>query len=329
MPAAEPVQPTPTDLRARLRRPGDALPNASIGTVPILWHHADPDGRAVAADPITILDEIARLGYEGMQLDDGLPEGSELRSLLARRDLRVAEVYAALPASPIGLAPDALAIGRERLRLLVDGTGDILCVALDGTPDRDAHAGRADGDGTPHLSDAAWVELADVLHALADETDAAGRRLAFHPHAGTYIETPAEVERLVATTDPARVGICLDVGHHLVGGGDPVAALDWLGERVTHVHLKDVDPTVLTRLSDGTLSGLGEAVDQRIFTELGAGMLDLMGVLRVLAARGYDGWLMVEQDSSWSPPSEAAAIGRRVLARSLTAIGAEMTRAGT
>jgi inosose dehydratase len=329
MPAAEPAQPTPSDMRARLRRPDDALPNASIGTVPILWHHANPDGRAVAADPITILEEIARLGYEGTQLDDGLPEGSELRSLLARHDLGLAEVYAALPAGPTGLGPDALAIGRERLRLLVDGTGDILCVALDGTPDRDARSGRAEGDDTPRLSDAAWAELTAVLHTLADETDAAGRRLAFHPHAGTYIETPAEVQRLVATTDPAQVGICLDVGHYLVGGGDPVAALEWLGERVTHVHLKDVDPTVLARLSGGTLSGLGEAVDQRIFTELGAGMLDLMGVLRALDGRGYDGWLMVEQDSSWSPPSEAAAIGRRVLAYALAAIGAERAHAGT
>jgi inosose dehydratase len=328
MPAAEPAKPTPPNVRARLRRPGDALPDASIGTVPILWHHAAPDGSPVAADPITVLDEIARLGYEGTQLDDGLPEGSELRSLLARHDLGLAEVYAALPASPTGLGPDALAIGRERLRLLVEGTGDILCVALDGTPDRDARAGRADSDGTAHLSDAAWVELANVLHTLAAETDAAGRRMAFHPHAGTYIETPAEVERLVATTDPAGVGICLDVGHYLVGGGDPVAALDRLGERVTHVHLKDVDPTVLTRLSDGALSGLGEAVDQRIFTELGAGMLDLMGVVRALAARGYDGWLMIEQDSSWSPPSEAAAIGRRVLAHALATIGAERAPSG-
>ena len=323
MPAPESDQPTPPDARARLRRPGDALPDASIGTVPILWRHSAPDGSVVVPDPVTILDEIARIGYEGTQLDDGLPEGAELRSLLARRDLGLAEVYAALPASPTGLGEDALAIGRERLRLLVEGAGDILCVALDGTPDRDARAGRAGSDGTPRLSDGAWAELADILHTLADETNAAGRRLAFHPHAGTYVETPAEVERLVATTGPEQVGICLDVGHYLVGGGDPVAALERLGERVTHVHLKDVDPRVLTRLSEGTLSGLGEAVDQRIFTELGAGMLDLTGVLRSLAARGYDGWLMVEQDSSWSPPSEAAAIGRRVLAHALATIGAE------
>jgi inosose dehydratase len=310
-------------MRARLRRPGDALPNASIGTVPILWHHAAPDGTPTDADPVAVLDEMARVGYEGTQLDDGLPEDTELRSILRHRGLRLAEVYAALPASPDGLGGDALAIGRERLRLLVDGDGDVLCVAIDGSRDRDARAARADGAGTPHLSDAAWLELAEVLETLADETVAAGRRLAFHPHAGTYVETPAEVERLVTSTDPRRVGICLGVGHSIVGGGDPVATLDWLGERLTHVHLKDVDPVVLAQLSAGALSGLGQAVDRRIFTELGAGSLDLLGVLQALAARDYDGWLMVEQDSSWSPPSEAAAIGRRVLARALAVLGAE------
>jgi inosose dehydratase len=309
------------DLLSHLRRPGDALPNASIGTVPILWHHVDRSGPANHTDPLAVLDEIARLGYEGTQLDAGLPEGAELRAIFADRRIRLAEVYAALPASMAGLGPDALAIGRERLRLLVEGDGDVLCVALDGSPDRDARAGGADVDETPRLTDAAWQGLADVLHTLADDTTAAGRRLAFHPHAGTYVETPAEVERLVAATDSTRVGICLDVGHYLVGGGDPVAAIERLGERVTHVHLKDVDPAVHARLSAGALSGLGEAVDERIFTELGAGSLDLLGVLRVLAARGYDGWLMVEQDSSWSPPSEAAAIGRRVLAQALALLG--------
>ena len=46
-------------------------------------------------------------------------------------------------------------------------------------------------------------------------------------------------------------------------------------------------------------------------------MLDLDGILAVLAERRYDGWLMVEQDSGWPPPAESAAIGRRVLAAAL------------
>lgn len=308
------------DLRRRLRRSGDALPGASIGTVPILWDDIDGDVRRPATDPAKILDEIARVGFEGTQLGTGFPEGSELRAALAARGLRLAEVYAALPATPAGPGEHALAVGRERLRLLHEGGGDVLCVALDGTPDRDRRAGRAAAAGTPRFDDAGWRELAAVLQTLADETIAAGHRLAFHPHAGTYVETPAEVARLVADTD-ASVGICLDVGHWIVGGGDPVDALRGLGDRVTHVHLKDVDPDVLAQLSSGVIPDFGAAVGARLFTELGAGALDLLGCLRVLRSRDYRGWLLVEQDSSWLPPAEAAAIGRRVLAHALAVVG--------
>ena len=169
---------------------------------------------------------------------------------------------------------------------------------------------------------AGWDRLAQVLHTLADEAIAGGHRFAFHPHTGTYVETPAEVERLVGATDPAVVGLCLDVGHYLVGGGDPVAALDRYGTRVSHVHLKDVDPHVLERLRGGSprLRALPSASASSL--ELGAGALDLAGVLRSLASRRYNGWLMVEQDSSWGPPAEAAAIGRRVLAATLRMIAA-------
>lgn len=311
------------DLRVQLRRPGDALPGAPIGTVPILWNNVDVEELRLGTDAATLLDEIARLGFEGTQLGLGFPDGPELRAALGARNLRLAEVYAALPATAAGLAEDALAIGRERLRLLRGGDGDVLCVALDGSPDRGERAGRAADGGTPRFTDEAWHGLAAVLHSLADETIAAGHKLAFHPHAGTFIETPAEVDRLVAMTDPTTVGICLDVGHYLVGGGDPVEALRRLGERVTHVHLKDVDPMVLEHLSGGALADFEAAIRARLFTELGAGALDLLGCLRALAARDYTGWLMVEQDSSWPPPAEAAAIGRRVLAQALAIVGSE------
>jgi len=317
------------DLRARLRRPSDALGGASIGTVPILWNNVDVEELRLGTDPDNILDEIARVGYEGTQLGLGFPEGAALRSALATRGLRLAEVYAALPATAAGLDGDALENGRERLRLLHDGGGEVLCVALDGSGEREAFAGRASDPATPRFADSAWAGLVAVLHTLADEAIDAGHRLAFHPHAGTFIETPVEVERLLDATDAQRVGICLDVGHYLVGGGDPVDALRRLGQRVTHVHLKDVDPEVLAAMRSGALQGFGRAIRARIFTELGAGALDLMGCLRVLAERGYDGWLMVEQDSSWSPAPEAAAIGRRVLAHALEVIGHERAAVGS
>jgi inosose dehydratase len=304
------------DLRASLRHPDDALPRSSIGTAPMLWSNADGAARD-GADALAILDEIARVGYEGTQLGNGYPEGAALRDALHARGLRLAEVYVPIPATVDGPVTDALDIAEERLRLLHEGEGEVLCLALDSSPGRDEAAGRASEPGTPVLTDAGWESLVRLIDAVADRATAQGHPVVFHPHGGTFVETPAEVERLATATEPERMGICLDVGHYLVGGGDPVAAIRALGDRVTHVHLKDVDPAVLTRLRAGALGGLGDAIRERVFPELGAGILDLDGVVAALAELDYAGWLIVEQDTTWAPPSESAAIGRRVLASAL------------
>ncbi len=315
------LAPVAPDLRRALRRPGDALPHASIGTVPILWNNVDIVELRLGTDAATLFDEIARTGYEGTQHGLGFPAGVALRDALARRGLRLAEVYASLSATVDGPSETAATEARERLDILVNGDGEVLCVALDGSPDRERTAGRAPAPGTPVLTDAGWQRLADLLHDLGRATRDAGRRMAFHPHAGTFVETPEEVERLTALTDPELVPLCLDVGHFTVGGGDPVQALRTYGERVTHVHLKDVSAEVLGGLRDGSVAGFDDAIRARLFTELGAGVLDLDGVLDALIERGYDGWLMVEQDSCWGPPSESAAIGRRVLGAALRRLG--------
>lgn len=315
------IAPAIEALRARLLRPGGILAESPIGTVPILWNNVDVATLRSVTDPDTVLDEIARVGYDGCQFGLGFPTGTALRRGLADRGLRLAEVYASLPCDVDGPLPGGLAIARERLAILHDAGGEVLCAALDGSPGRSEAAGRVDRRGTPVLTDSGWRRLAGTIETLADETVAAGHRLAFHPHAGTYVETASEIARFSAATDPSTVGICLDVGHALVGGGDPVALLESLGPRVTHVHLKDVDGSVLDRVRAGETLDFADAIRARLFTELGAGRLDLIGVLTALHRLDYQGWLMVEQDSCWGPPSEAAAIGRRVLAAALEALG--------
>ena len=145
------------DLRSTLRRPGDALPGASIGTVPILWNNVDLADLRHGTDALTILDEIARTGYEGTQLGIGFPEGEALHEALAARRLRLAEVYLSIPATVDGPTSDALAIGRERVRLLRDGGGEVLVIALDISPEREEWAGRASAPGTPAMTDAGWA----------------------------------------------------------------------------------------------------------------------------------------------------------------------------
>jgi inosose dehydratase len=314
-------------LRRRLAVRGP-LAAASVGTVPILWNNVDIAELRLGTGAEEILDDIARTGYDGCQLGLGFPEGDALRSSLATRGLRLAEVYASIPGTVDGPTATALADVRERLRLLVAAGGEVLCIAFDVSPDRDPFAGWAAEPATPRLTDDGWARTVELLETIAAETRAAGARIAFHPHAGTYIETPDEVERLAAAVDAATLPFCLDVGHHVVGGGDPVAALRRFGERVEHVHLKDVDPEVLAGLRAGSVGGFGAAIRQRLFTELGAGVLDLDGVLAALADRRYAGWLMVEQDSGWPPPAESAAIGRRVLAAALRRLAGAGTVSG-
>jgi inosose dehydratase len=292
----------------------DGLGGCPIGVVPIVWNNADLADLAPFVPVPTVLDEIARLGYDGCQTGVGFPVGQELRADLQRRGLRLAEVYATLPTRSDGPLPGALEAGRERLALLHAAGGEVLVAAADLAPERESRAGRATDPATPRLSAGGVAALASILDTLAGEAMAGGHRLAFHPHAGTFVETPDEVAALAAASDPDVVAFCLDVGHYLVGGGDPVAAIRSLGSRVGHVHLKDVAAEPLERLRAGETGGFLAALRDRLFTELGAGLLDLDGVLSGLTAIGYGGWLMVEQDTTWRPPSESAAIGRVVLA---------------
>ncbi len=283
----------------------------AIGCVPVLWNNVDLPDLAPMVAHDEILDAMARLGYQGTQFGRGFPEGEALRTELAGRDLRLAEWYCPLPADENGITDAADAMARDTLARLEAAAGEVLVVALDGSPERDGFSGRV-AEGAPRWPAPAYDRLARLLDELAGEAPD-GVRVAFHPHTATWIEAPVEVDALAARLVGTDAGLCLDVGHYLVGGGDPVEAIRHHGSLITHVHAKDVDPSVLSRLRAGEIAGFGAAIRERLFTELGNGVLDLPGVVRALAAIEFDGWIMVEQDSSWLPPAEAAATGLRAL----------------
>jgi inosose dehydratase len=147
-------------------------------------------------------------------------------------------------------------------------------------------------DGRPVLDEAAWTTLLGNLDTIADRTAARGVVAALHPHVGTMVETGPETERVLAGT---RVGLCLDTGHLLAGGADPVAITANHPDRVVHVHLKDVDAAAAARVRDGETT-FGQAVRDGMFRPLGTGDVDVAGLVRILEAAGYDGWYVLEQD---------------------------------
>jgi len=290
-----------------------AIPRAKLGIVHILWANDDLPELTPPIEPLQILDEIARLGFEGTQLAGSFPRGAALDEALAARALRIAEVYACIECDADGPVAGALEVGRAKLAELHAAHGDTLVAALPVGPARAPWGGRADGPDVPRMTDEGFRRLAVLLETLGREASDLGHQLAFHNHVGTYVETPAEVEKLFSMSDPAVVGSCLDVGHYLLGGGDPVAGLTRYGDRVKHVHLKDVDPTVKAAMATGEVDGFLAGLRSRVFCESGRGLLDVRGVLRTLDGMDYAGWVMVEQDTTWRPPSESAAMSRAVV----------------
>lgn len=288
------------------------LPRAKLGIVPLLFANDDLPELTPPIAPEAMLDEIARLGFAGVQLSRVLPRGPALHAQLAERGLRIAEVYATLPCTADGPPELALTQGREKIRELNDAEGDILILSYHLSAGRAEKAGRALGPDVPRLSEGGLERAVRILHQLASEARRSGHRAVYHPHVGTFVETPDEVDRLMSATDPELLGLCLDTGHYTLGGGDAVQALRRYGARLGHVHLKDVSRSAMSALRGDPNMTFLDALRVRIFTELGDGVLDVVGVARALVEVDYAGWLMSEQDTTWLRPSESAAIARRV-----------------
>jgi inosose dehydratase len=267
--------------------------------------------------PLELLDAAAGVGYEGIDLGPPgfLGEGSMLAERLASRRLGLAGGWVQLRfGEPDGFRED-LALLERALELFAAveaeaGWRPKPTLADAGSAARLANPGRGKDLPEIGLDAAGWRRLADGVQVAAERCRARGLEPTFHHHACTHVEAPHEIERLLELTD---VGLCLDTGHLLLGGGDPVRALrEWSG-RVNHVHLKDARLAVL----EGVIAeraGMEAVWSRGAFCELGTGDLNVDGFLAALRESGYGGWLVVEQDRIPRPgeglAEAAAAQGR-------------------
>lgn len=281
-----------------------------VGCAPITWNNEDLRDLRPPVPPARVLDDIRAAGYTGTELGNGFPrQPADLRRALADRGL-------ALPSAWCGLSLRGEAADLERTRelcgLLAQVSAEFVNLAHAGTPERRAWAGRACEPDCPRLSAPEWDQLAAAVSQAAEVARAAGLQAAFHPHVGTWVETGEEVHDLLRRTDAGLVKLCWDVGHAVYAGSDPLALIRAAPERIAYVHLKDVARTIRDTLVRDAL-GFEEGVRRGVFTELGRGCLDVPGVLDALQAIGYNGWLMVEQDSSSLEPIDSARVSRAYL----------------
>ncbi len=284
-----------------------------VATAPMNWNSDDlPDLRPpIAID--RVLTEMVQAGYEGTEYGTGLPtDPNELTALLRRYGLALASNFCWISLEERGKHEGEIARALEVARTLAAMRVQELILGLRGSPERIALAGRVPTDGSASLTDAQWLVLADGVHALANACQPLGVRLAVHPHAGSYVETREELDILLRYTDPAALGLCVDAGHLVYGGGDPVEVVTTFGSRIRYVHIKDVDPEVLAECQAQGIGFLG-ALRRYIFCGLGKGSVDLHAFVEGLRRAAFAGWMVVEEDTSPDPPLVAAERNRRYL----------------
>ncbi len=299
---------TPT-LDLQTSQPAPGLEHIRIGNAPCSWGTLEfgalSGKRQTFAD---MLDQLAAAGYVGSELGDWgfMPtDPAELAENFSRRNLELTGAYVGTSLEQ----PDRLAANREvnlrTARLLAEAAARIgqktaphLVLAADnGTdPVRVKNAGRITPD--MELDPEGWRHLARACDHIAQAVRAeTGLPVVFHHHAAGYVETPAEVARVMELTSDA-VGLVFDTGHYALGANRAdtiLAAMTTFAARISYVHFKDWSAEAARTVK---LSGLDyfEAVQEGIFCELGQGEVDFPAVRDWLVEHQYTGYLTVEQD---------------------------------
>ncbi|MFF4238681.1 TIM barrel protein [Actinomadura geliboluensis] len=259
-----------------------------VAGAPISWGVCEVPGWGHQLAPARVLAEMRDLGLAAAEFgpDGFLPAGAaERAALLAGYGLRPVGGFAPvvlhdpdrdpLPEVRRILSGFGMERSNERLTLVLAAV-----TGLDGYDER------------PALDAAGWAALLGNLDRIDAVAADAGVRAVLHPHVGTMVERSDEVDRVLAGS---AIPLCLDTGHLLIGGTDPGELAARAPRRIAHVHLKDVDAALAAAVRTGATS-YTDAVRAGVYRPLGAGDIDIAGIVRSLEGAGYDGWYVLEQD---------------------------------
>lgn len=284
--------------------------NVKIGINPISWCNDDLPGLGGETLIGTILSEGADIGYAGFELGNKFPSDSA-----ALKETLSAYGVACISGWYSGqLAEDSLEREIEQCTPHMKKLQEQGCKVVVYGEVAGSIQGQIDVPLTKRprfVGDDQWKAYAKKLNAFAEHLRAAhGITLAYHHHMGAYIESPADIDRLMAETDES-VGLLFDTGHAYFGGeSNPLRLLNRHFKRVVHVHCKDVRPQVVAAARNEGWSFL-ESVINGAFTVPGDGAIDFEAILAALCDGGYEGWLVVEaeQDPAVAPSFDYAKKG--------------------
>ncbi len=280
------------------------MTDIQIAAAPISWGVCEVPDWGHQMDPDRVLTEMGELGFAATEFgpEGFLPTDPEAKArLLAEHGMRAVGGF--VPVLLHDPDHDPLPeIVRELASYEAAGAGTIVLSAVSGQDGYDAR---------PELDRTGWATLLDNLGRAREAAANVGVTAVLHPHAGTMVETTADVQQVL---DGSEIGFCFDTGHLFIGGTDPVTFAAEHADRILHAHLKDVSLQHAERVRAGQSTYYDEVV-AGMYRPLGQGDIDIAAIVTSLLDAGYTGWFTLEQDNVISeepapgdgPVSDAAA----------------------
>ncbi|MFZ2016001.1 MAG: TIM barrel protein [Nocardioides sp.] len=257
-----------------------------VAAAPISWGVCEVPGWGAVLPPARVLSEMRDLGLHATELGPPgfLPgDPAALRAMAKRYGMGLVGGFVPLVLHDREQRAETLEQARRVADLFAAVGATVFVTAL-----VQDHGWTRPTPPTAESMKTVGEGLAEVDEVCA----AAGVVQVLHPHVGTLVETERDVALALEHTD---VRWCLDTGHLRIGGVDPVSFARDAGDRVAHVHLKDVDVATAARVLTRELT-LVEGVQHGLFRVLGTGDVAVDDVVVALEERGYEGWYVLEQD---------------------------------
>lgn len=283
------------------------------GVSPIAWTNDDMPELGGATTLDQILTDVRDIGFDGVELGNKFPrDPDQLKPIMRRYGLEIIGGWYSTHLLEQG--PDVeIAALQGHLRLLKHMGATTFIVAETSNAVHGDRRSRLDRHPVLHASQ--WQTFGERLSRVAAYLEENGRRLAYHHHLGTAVETADELNRFLEVTDEC-VGLVLDTGHAVYGGIDPVTIALTHPSRVAHVHCKDVRPDRHRDIAAAGGSFL-DGVVAGMFTAPGDGSYDFAPFISALASIDYSGWIVVEaeQNPMFADPREYQQLGLNTLKR--------------
>ena len=295
--------------------------NVKIGISPIAWQNDDLPDLTAGYTMDQCLREARQIGYTGVERGRRMPQDTDgLRRFLDSNRIALCGGWCSgnllvndLETEKAAVAGQVAQFAALKAPCMVYAECSNTVQGEIGTP----------LDHRPKLSRDEVLGYGARLGELAKWMAGQGVPLAYHHHMGSIIEDAEDIDWLMQGSPP-EVHLLYDTGHLGFAGADPMAVLDRWGDRVLHVHFKDVRAEVAARIRRTGGSFL-DAVIAGAFTVPGDpdGSIDFDGVTRRLAEMSYSGWIVVEaeQDPAKAPPYQYSKLGHDTIVAACAAAG--------